>query len=115
MFDNSTFHGPDATYYIPADEHDDEDADVQWVEYCRIASTVDRTDILAVLLEELDTPTSPLYDLIDDALEHPYTPGERPKTNIIELVKVGQAILNLVAQSVDNAVSMHMACEEVRS
>ena len=97
---------------VPPDDVD-EDEDVRWLEYCRIASTVDRTEILTVVLEELNTEESPLLSLIDDALAHPYTLGERPKMNIMELVKVGQALLNIVATSVDNAVSLRMAVQEV--
>jgi hypothetical protein len=65
------------------------------------------------VLEELDAEDSPLYDLIDDALQHPYTPGERPRTNVTELIRLGQAILNIVARVTDDAVSMRQACREV--
>jgi hypothetical protein len=42
------------TDLIPPDKSDDEDVDVQWLEYCRIASTVDRARILDVVLSGLD-------------------------------------------------------------
>jgi hypothetical protein len=42
------------TDLIAPDESADEDVDVQWLEYCRIASTVDRTRILDVVLSALD-------------------------------------------------------------
>jgi hypothetical protein len=95
---------------LPDDDFEDEDdADVRWLEYCRMASTVGRDDILAVVLAELNSPASPLFDLIDDALKTPHPEPDRPRTNVTELIKLGQAVLNLVARVVDDQVSMHMA------
>jgi hypothetical protein len=56
-----------ATDLIPDDFEDDND--VAWLEYCRIASTLDRTHILDVVLSDLDADDSPLYDFIDDAIQ----------------------------------------------
>jgi hypothetical protein len=97
---------------IPPDDFEDEDdADVRWLEYCRMASTVPRDEVLAEVLDELNSPTSPLFDLIDDALATPYPEPDRPRTNVMELIKVGQAILNMDAKAVDDQVSMRMAVE----
>jgi hypothetical protein len=94
---------------IPPD--DDIDADVAWLEYCRVASTLNRDDILAVVLEELDTPASPLYDLIDSALQEPHAPA-RPRASIRVLAGIGKAIMRLVAKAVDDQVGLRMACAE---
>jgi hypothetical protein len=94
---------------IPPD--DDRDADVAWLEYCRVASTLNRDDSLAVVLEDLDTPASPLYDLIDSALEEPYEPGRR-LASIRVLADIGKAIMRLVAKAVDDQVALRMACAE---
>ena len=95
----------------PDDIEDEDDADVRWLEYCRMASTVARDEVLAVVLAELNSPASPLFDLIDDALKTPHPEPDRPRTNVTELIKLGQAVLNLVAKAVDDQVSMRMAVE----
>jgi hypothetical protein len=100
------------TDLIPDDFNDDEDADVQWLEYCRIASTLDRTHILDVVLSDLDAEDSPLYEFIDDAIATPHEPG-RPKANITDLARLGQSILTLIAKAVDDQVNMAMAVREV--
>jgi hypothetical protein len=89
------------------------DTDVCWLEYCRIASTVGREDILAVVLSELDSPVSPLYDLIDPALQSPHEPG-RPKESVTLLANIGNAIMHLVAKAVDDHVNLRMAVEVAR-
>jgi len=100
---------------IPPDDFEDEDdTDVRWLEYCRMASTVPRDEVLAVVLDELNSPASPLFDLIDDALATPHPEPDRPRTNVTELIKLGQAVLNLVAKAVDDAVNLRMATGGVR-
>jgi hypothetical protein len=89
-------------------DDDDEDADVQWLDYCRIAATVDRQHVLECVLSGLDTEDSPLYDLIDSALQAPHEPG-RPKESITVLAGIGKRILHLVAKAVDDAVGLRQA------
>lgn len=48
---------------LPPDDLEDDAADIQWLEYCRMASTLDRTRILEVVLSDLDADDSPLYEL----------------------------------------------------
>jgi hypothetical protein len=95
----------------PDDFEDDDDADVRWLEYCRMASTVARDEVLTVVLDELNSPVSPLFDLIDDALKTPHREPDRPRTNVTELIKLGQAVLNMVAKAVDDQVSLRMTVE----
>jgi hypothetical protein len=95
---------------IPDDFTDDEDADVQWLEYCRCAATLDRTRILEVVLSDLDADESPLYTLIDSALKTPHEPG-RARESITILAAVGQAILGRVAAAVDAQVNLRMTVE----
>jgi hypothetical protein len=70
---------------------------------------VPRDEVLAVVLDELNSPVSPLFDLIDDALATPHPEPDRPRTNVTELIKLGQAILNIVAKATDDQVSMRLA------
>ena len=51
--------------FTPDDDFEDDAADMQWREYCRIASTLDRARILEVVLSDLDADDSPLYEFID--------------------------------------------------
>jgi hypothetical protein len=95
-----------ATDLIPDDFEDDND--VAWLEYCRIASTLDRTHILDVVLSDLDADDSPLYEFIDDAIKNPHEPG-RAKANITDLARLGQSLLNLIAKAVDDNVNLRMA------
>jgi hypothetical protein len=97
---------PDASYYIPADELEDERD--PWQDYCLEASKVDRQHILDAVLSSLDADDSPLYALIDSALATPHEPG-RARESITVLAKVGQALLDRVAAAVDDQVSMRMA------
>lgn len=99
---------------IPDDDFDFEDNDSQWMDYLAEAAKVNRTDILQAVLSDLDAEDSPLYDLIDKAIEEPFVPGERPRENIMVLAKLGQAILTMVAKAVDDAVGLRMAVQEVR-
>jgi hypothetical protein len=96
---------------IPSDEFEDA-VDVQWLEYCRIASTLDRTRILEVVLSDLDADDSPLYDFIDDAIANPHELG-RPKANVSDLARLGKALLAMIAKAVDDQVNLRMAVEEV--
>ena len=95
----------------PDDFEDEDDNDVRWLEYCRMASTVPRDEGLAVVLDELNSLVSPLFDLIDDALATPHPEPDRPRTNVTDLIKLGQAILALVAKAVDDAVGLRMAVQ----
>jgi hypothetical protein len=98
--------------YIPDDDFEEDAADIQWLEYCRMASTLDRTHILDVVLSDLDADDSPLYEFIDDAIKNPHEPG-RPKANITDLARLGQSLLNLIAKAVDDSVNLRMAVQEV--
>jgi hypothetical protein len=97
---------------MPPDDLEDEDEDYRWRAYCHVASTLDRTRILEVVLSNLDADGSPLYEFIDDAIANPHEPG-RAKANIMELAKLGQAVLNLIAKAVDDQVNLHMAVKGV--
>jgi hypothetical protein len=97
---------------LPFDDGDDEDADYRWLEYCRVAATVDRNRTLEVVLSDLDADDSPLYEFIDDAITNPHEPG-RAKVNITNLARLGQSLLNLIAKAVDDQVNLRMAVQEV--
>jgi hypothetical protein len=98
---------------IPPDDCEDEEVDVQWLEYCRVASTLDRTHILEVVLSDLDAEDSPLYEFIDDAIANPHEQPGRAKANITDLARLGQSLLNLIAEAVDDQVNLRMAVQEV--
>jgi hypothetical protein len=95
---------------IRPDECEDEDDHIQWREYCRIASTLDRTRILDVVLSDLDGDDSPLFEFIDSAIQEPHEPG-RAKESITKLAQLGQSLLNLIAKAVDDQVNLRMAVE----
>jgi hypothetical protein len=95
---------------IPSDDVEDDDDNMQWQEYCRVASTLDRTRILDVVLSDLDCDESLLYEFIDDAIATPHEPG-RPKESITKLAQLGQSLLNLIAKAVDDQVNLRMAVE----
>jgi hypothetical protein len=100
-----------ATDLIPPDDfNDDEDTNMQWQEYCRIASTLDRARISEVVFSDLDADDSPLFEFIDDAIQNPHEPG-RPKANITDLARLGQSLLNRIAKAVDDQVGLRMAVE----
>jgi hypothetical protein len=99
-----------ATDLIPDDF--EEDANVRWLEYCRITSTLDRARIFDVILSDLDAEDSPLYAFIDDAMKNPHEPG-RAKESITTLAQLGQSLLNLIAKAVDDQVNLRMAVQEV--
>jgi hypothetical protein len=97
---------------IPPNDCEDEDDNQWWRAYCRVASTLDRTPILAVVLSDLDAEDSPLCECIDDAIANPHEPG-RPKANITALARLGQSLLNRIAEAVDDQVNLRMAVREV--
>jgi hypothetical protein len=95
---------------LPPNDFEDEDDNIQWREYCRMASTLDRARILDVVLSDLDAEDSPLFEFIDDAIKNPHEPG-RAKANITDLARLGQSLLNLIAKAVDDNVNLRMAVE----
>ena len=97
---------------IPPDDCEDEDDNQLWREYCRVASTLDRTHILDVVLSDLDAEDSPLFPFIDVTIEHSYEVGVQPKNNVLELAKLGQRLLHLIAKAVDDQVNLRMAVQE---
>jgi hypothetical protein len=109
----STENFPSAAYdlsLIPADDDlDDTDA---WADYCAEAQHVDRQHILDAVLSSLDTDDSPLYPMIDSCLKDPQEPG-RARESLTVLAALGQALLDRVAASVDDAVSLRLATQEV--
>jgi hypothetical protein len=99
-------YAPDASYYMPA--HEPEDDRDPWQDYCLEASKVDRQRILECVLSSLDSDDSPLYTLIDSCLKDPQEPG-RPRESITLLAQIGQAILDRVAASVDDLTNLRLA------
>jgi hypothetical protein len=97
---------PDASYYIPDDEPEDDHQG--WLDYCFEASHVDRQRVLECVLSSLDTDDSPLYGLIDSCLKDPPEPG-RARESVTVLAAVGQSILNLIAKATDDQVNLRMA------
>jgi len=99
-------YSPDASYYMPADElENDRDP---WQDYCAEAAHVDRQHVLDAVLSSLDTDDSPIYALIDSCLKDPPEPG-RARESITILAALGQSILNMVAASVDDQVNLRLA------
>ena len=106
----STTNFPRAAYdlsLIPSDDEDLSDHEA-WQDYCAEARHVDRQRVLGCVLSSLDTDDSPLFALIDPALKDPHEPG-RARESLTVLAAVGQAILNLVASSVDDQVNLRQA------
>jgi hypothetical protein len=97
---------------IPPDDFEGEEVDIRWLEYCRVASTLDRAHILDVVLSDLDAEDSLLYEFVDDTIENPHEPG-RPKANITDLARLGQSLLDLIAKAVDDQVNLRKAVREV--
>ena len=73
-------------YY--ADDVEDAERHYQWLEYCRVASTIDRERILECVLSDLDAEDS--------------------------LAALGQAVLDLIAHAVDDQVNLRMNSEVPR-
>jgi len=99
-------YSPAASYYIPADEP--EDNRDPWEDYCYEARQLDRQHILDAVLSSLDTDDSPLYGMIDSCIKDPCEPG-RARESLTTLAAVGQGILDRVAAAVDDAVGLRMA------
>ena len=97
---------------IPDEAFEDDDDDLLRLEYCRIASTVDRTHLIEVVLSDLDADESPRFEFIDDAIANPHEPG-RPKANITDLARLGQSLLNLIAKAIDDQLNLCRAVQEV--
>jgi hypothetical protein len=105
---------PGSSYYLPPDEPDDDDiGDTDaWADYCAEARHVDRQHILDAVLSSLDTDDSPLYGLIDSCIKDPCEPG-RARESLTVLAALGQALLDRVAASVDDAVNLRRQPQEV--
>lgn len=93
--------------FIPANDDPDDNRD-PWEDYCYEARQVDRTRVLECVLSSLDSDDSPIYTLIDSCLKDPQEPG-RARESITVLAKVGQALLDRVAASVDDLTNLRLA------
>ena len=86
---------------------------MQWLDYCAEAAKVNRVHVLDCVLSDLDTEDSPLFEFIDDAIQNPHEPW-RPKVNVMDLARLGKAVLHLIAKAVDDQVGLKMAVEVPR-
>ena len=93
-----------------AEDIEDAERCDQWLEYGRVASTIDRARILECVLSDLDAEDSRLYSFIDDALHEPHEPG-RARESTTKLAALGQAVLDLIARAVDDQVNLRMRTE----
>jgi hypothetical protein len=111
----SQVFNPDSYSLRPTDLIDDgdtdTDTDVRWAYYCETASQLDPTDLLEIAVDELKTEDSPLLEAIEDAIRYPYEPGRAPKVNASDALRLGKAIIAIVARIVDDQVSMIQAGE----
>jgi hypothetical protein len=96
---------PPTSLISPDDPEPDVDA---WADWCAAAKQIDRARVLESVLGALDSDTSPLYDLIDPAIQCPHEPG-RPRESIIVLAAVGQKILQLVASATEEQINLRLA------
>jgi hypothetical protein len=90
---------------LPEDDDNEHDG---WQDYCYEASKLDRQHILDAVLSSLDADDSPLYGIIDTCIKDPCEPG-RARESLTVLAALGQAILDRVAASIDDAVGLRMA------
>ncbi len=96
------------------DDADGDEVDTRWQRYCEIAKTLDRDELLEVIAEELKANPELLYQL-DDCCTNPYTEPDRPKAHAGEVMKLGLAVLKTIVASVDNAVGIRQAVEELHA
>jgi hypothetical protein len=90
------------------------EADAHWARYCAIARTLDRDELLEVVLEALkDTPE--LLSHLDDACLSPYEEPDRLRAHVGEMAKLGLAVLTAIVGTVDNAVGIRMAVEALHA
>jgi hypothetical protein len=87
---------------LPPDDKDDAEA-----------AQVNRQHVLEWVLSDFDADDSPLFELIDDAMQYPHEPG-RPKANVSDLIRVGKAVLALVAKAVDDQMTLRQMGQGVR-
>jgi hypothetical protein len=93
---------------------DDTDTDVRWAYYCETASQLDPSDLLDIVVDELKTEDSPLLKAIEEAINYPCEPGRPPKVNASDALRLGKAMIALVARIVDDQVTMIQAGEVSR-
>jgi hypothetical protein len=112
----SQVFSPDAYSLRPVDliPDDDTDTDVRWAYYCETASQLDPSDLLQIVVDELKTEDSPLLEAIEEAINYPYEPGRPPKVNSSDALRLGKAIIAIIARIVDDQVALIQAGEVSR-
>jgi hypothetical protein len=90
---------------------DDEDIDTRWAYYCETAAQFDPIDLLKIALDELKHRDSPLLEAIEEAIRYPYEPGRAPKVNASDALRLGKALIALIARIADDQVTMAQAEE----
>lgn len=112
MYSNETFKGPDATYYIPDNDMDDEsDPDVQGMEFERAVHRLHPNDVIAIVQDELGNADSVVAEIVESVLHTPFLPGEVTRENVVVLAHYGKRLLELVRGIVDDLANQALAVE----
>jgi hypothetical protein len=100
---------------IPPDDNAEiDEVDVRWARYCQTAATLDRDELMDMIVEELKANPELLYQ-IEDCCTNPYPESERPKAHVGEMAKLGLAVLQVIISAVDNAVGIRQAVEDLHA
>lgn len=86
---------------------------MDWLEYCRVSSTVDTDDLMATVGEAFST-TDVLRGLIEDAKAHPFRPDERKRLHVSDCLRLGTLVMELIAQAIDDDVGLRQAGQDGR-
>jgi hypothetical protein len=96
---------------IPDDDEDVgiDEMDARQVHYCELAHHLDTEDLMAVVGDEL-AQSDVLRSLIDEIKEHPYLPGERRALHVMDAIRLGNEVAQLISQAMDDQIGMRQAC-----
>ena len=96
---------------IPDDEGlEEDDVDLRWVRYAELARTLDTDDLMALVGEAFST-SDLLRTLLEDVKAEPYRPEERKRVHVMDAIRLGNEVAQLISQAMDDLIGQMDAGE----
>jgi hypothetical protein len=111
MFDSKTYTLSPVDL-IPDDNEglEEDDVDLRWVRYAELARTLDTDDLMAMVGEAFST-SDLLRTLIEEAKAEPYRPDERKRVHVMDGIRLGEEVAQLISQAMDDLIGQMDAGE----
>jgi hypothetical protein len=99
---------------IPDDDEglEEDEVDLRWVRYAELARTLDTDDLMAMVGEAFSN-SDVLRTLVEESKREPYRPDERKSVHVMDAIRLGNEVAQLISQAMDDLIGQMDACQEV--